>query len=74
MLPIGFGSSFQASSFEGQCSGARQVMGLRTGGVFTDVTCSKEEVTVRPVEGTGRVVGESGFVTQGCERNSRQRL
>ena len=42
--PIGSGSSFQASSFEGQWNTASKDQ--RTGVVFTDVTGPKEEVTV----------------------------
>lgn len=49
--PIGSGSSFQASSFEGQWNTTSK--DLRTGVVFTDVTGPKEEVTVRPVEEQG---------------------
>ena len=49
--PIGFGSSFRASSFEGQWSTTSKDM--RTGVVFTDVTGPKEEVTVRSVEEQG---------------------
>lgn len=49
--PIGSGSSFQASSFEGQWNTTSK--DLRTGVVFTDVTGPKEEVTVRSVEEQG---------------------
>jgi len=49
--PIGSGSSFQTSSFEGQWNTKSKY--LRTGAVFTDVTGPKEEVTVRPVEEQG---------------------
>ena len=49
--PIGSGSSFQASSFEGQWNATSKDQ--RTGVVITDVTCPKEEVTVRPVEEQG---------------------
>jgi hypothetical protein len=49
--PIGSGSSFQASSFEGQWNATSK--DLRTGVVFTDVTGPKEEVSVRPVEEQG---------------------
>jgi hypothetical protein len=49
-LPIGSGSSFQASSFEGQWNTTGK--DLRTGTVFTDVTGAKE-VTVQPVEDQG---------------------
>ena len=49
--PIGSGSSFQASSFEGQWNATSK--DLRTGVVFTDVTGPKEEVTVRPAEEQG---------------------
>jgi len=49
--PIGSGSSFHASSFEGQWNTTSK--DLRTGTVFTDVTGPKEEVTVQPVEDQG---------------------
>lgn len=49
--PIGSGSSFQASSFEGQWNATSK--DTRTGVVFTDVTGPKEEVTVRRVEDQG---------------------
>lgn len=49
--PIGSGSSFQASSFEGQWNATSKDQ--RTGVVFTNVTGPKEEVTVRPVEEQG---------------------
>ncbi|KAI9454265.1 Oxysterol-binding protein [Russula earlei] len=46
--PIGSGSSYRASSFEGQWNTTSK--NLRTGAVFTDVTGPKEEVTVGPVD------------------------
>jgi oxysterol-binding protein-related protein 9/10/11 len=49
--PIGSGSSFQASSFEGQWNSTSKE--TRTSVVFTDVTGPKEEVTVRRVEDQG---------------------
>ena len=49
--PIGSGSSFQASSFEGQWNTTSKDMS--TDAVFADVADPKEEVTVRPM---GRVV------------------
>jgi oxysterol-binding protein-related protein 9/10/11 len=49
--PIGSGSSFRPSSFEGQWNATSK--DTRTGAVFTDVTGPKEEVTVRPVEDQG---------------------
>ncbi|KAI0255600.1 Oxysterol-binding protein [Lactifluus subvellereus] len=49
--PIGAGSGFQASSFEGQWNTTSK--NTRTGAVFTDVTGPKEEVTVRQVEEQG---------------------
>jgi len=49
--PIGSGSSFQASSFEGQWNATSK--DTRTGVLFTDVTGPKEEVTVRRVEDQG---------------------
>jgi len=49
--PIGSGSGFRASSFEGQWNATSK--DTRTGAVFTNVTGPKEEVTVRPVEGQG---------------------
>ncbi|KAH9990363.1 Oxysterol-binding protein [Russula vinacea] len=49
--PIGSGSGFHASSFEGQWNATSK--DTRTGAVFTDVTGPKEEVTVRPVEDQG---------------------
>jgi oxysterol-binding protein-related protein 9/10/11 len=49
--PIGSGSSFHASSFEGQWNATSK--DLKTGVVFTDVTGPKEEVTVRPAEEQG---------------------
>jgi hypothetical protein len=53
--PIGAGSGFQASSFEGQWNTTSK--DTRIGAVFTDLTGPKEEVTVRQVEehGDGRV-------------------
>jgi hypothetical protein len=50
-LPIGSGSGFHASSFEGQWNATSK--DTRTGAVFTDVTGPKEEVTMRSVEGQG---------------------
>jgi hypothetical protein len=49
--PIGSGSSFRASSFEGQWNATSK--DTKTGAVFTDVTGPKEEITVRPVEDQG---------------------
>jgi len=49
--PIGSGSSFQASCFEGQWHTTSK--DTRTGVVFTDVTGPKEDVIVRPVEEQG---------------------
>jgi hypothetical protein len=46
--PVGSGSGFRASSFEGQWHTTST--DTRTGVVFTDVRGPKEEVTVRPVE------------------------
>jgi hypothetical protein len=49
--PVGSGSGFRASSFEGQWHTTST--DTRTGVVFTDVRGPKEEVTVRPVEEQG---------------------
>jgi oxysterol-binding protein-related protein 9/10/11 len=49
--PIGAGSAFKSSSFEGQWNTTSK--DTRTSAVFTDVNGPKEEVTVRPVEDQG---------------------
>jgi len=49
--PIGSGSSYQASSYEGQWN--TRSKDTRTGVPFTDVTGPKEEVTVRLVDEQG---------------------
>ena len=49
--PIGSGSSYQTSSYDGQWNTTSK--DTRTGVTFTDVTSPKEEVTVRPVEEQG---------------------
>jgi len=49
--PIGAGSAFKSSSFEGQWNTTSK--DTRTSAVFTNVNGPKEEVTVRPVEDQG---------------------